>query len=215
MVTLAVLCVLASAAMCYLIGYAVIAPRDSWLHTKRGILILVVGGLSIVTLPPQLPALGSASKMFEGVLPGLTLEWPAGLPAGAYMALWLITSLAALFAGMRIWRAGKPGWRAGTSGSAYDSSASARAAGIMAMANGLDDIFDALRRTSVDAKGVDRIAEELRTAGRRFAGELPAESGAAYRLVASKVPAPIASGVTRYLLEGAGRGGQIANVTGR
>ncbi|MHB9004334.1 MAG: hypothetical protein ACYC6C_09785 [Coriobacteriia bacterium] len=212
MIVAAMLCVLASAAMSYVVGYAVIAPRDSGIRSKRSMLMLIMGALSLIPLPPQLPALGAASGAVGDMMPGLSLSWPSGISTGAYIALWLATSIVALLAGMRIWNAGKPGWLPGTQGAAYDSSASGRAAALIAMANSLDDVLDALRRTGVDAKGVERIAEEIRNAGRRFASQLPEESGAAYRFVAGRVAPATAAGVTGYLLEGAGRAGQIANV---
>jgi hypothetical protein len=210
MLPLTIVAALLSAAVCYAVGYAIIAPRDSALRTKRGLTLLVIGVLSIVTLPPQLPALGTATALTNGSLPDLGLAWPEALDTGAYIAAWLTTSLAALLLGMRIWKAGRPGWRAGSGGAAYDSSASGRAAALIVMADGLDDVFDALRRTGTDAKGVERIAEELRSIGRRFASELPGEASAVYALVASKVTPALAPGVTRHLLEGAGRSSQIA-----
>lgn len=212
MFALAIACILASAAMCYVVGHAVVAPRDSGLRTKRGMALLIVGGLSIIPLPPQLPGLSSAAAALGAAMPGLELTWPTALPTDTYLTIWLVSSAIGLLVGMRIWKAGRPGWRAGSGTAANDSSASGRAAALIAMANGLDEVFDALRRTSIDTRGVDRIAEELRMAGQRFADSLPEESGAAYRLVTAGVPAPLAGSVTRYLLEGAGRSGQIARV---
>ncbi|PKQ29784.1 MAG: hypothetical protein CVT60_03550 [Actinobacteria bacterium HGW-Actinobacteria-10] len=212
LIIVAMLCVLVSAAMSYVVGYAVIAPRDSGIRSKRNMLMLIMGALSLIPLPPQLLALGAASGAAGGMMPGLSLSWPAGISASAYIALWVATSIVALLAGMRIWNAGQPGWLPGTQGAAYDSSASGRAAALIAMANSLDDVLDALRRTDVDAKSVERIAEEIRHAGRRFGSQLPEESGAAYRLVMGRVGPAIASDITRYLLEGAGRAGQIAHV---
>lgn len=209
---MAILCVVASAAMSYAVGYAVVAPRDSSLRSKRSMWILIAGALSIIPLPAQLPSLGAASGALKDILPGLALSWPNSISVGTYMTIWLITSIAALLVGMRIWNVGKADWRPGSGGSAFDSSASGRAAAMIAMANNLDDVLDAMRRTAVDAKGVERIAEEIRSAGRRFASQLPEESGAAYRFVVEKVPPACASNVTRYLLEGADRAGQIANI---
>lgn len=198
--------------MSYTVGYAVVAPRDSSLRSKRSMMILIAGAVSIIPLPAQLPSLGAASGALEETLPGLSMTWPQSISISTYMTIWVVTSLMALLAGMRIWNVGKADWRPGSNSAAFDSSASGRAAAMIAMANNLDDVLDAMRRTAVDAKGVERIAEEIRSAGRRFSSQLPEESGAAYRYVVAKVPPATASNVTRYLLEGADRAGQIANI---
>lgn len=204
MLAVATIAVLASAGICYLVGYAFIAPRDSIVRSKRGITFLVLAVLSLVTLPPQLPG----TTALVGTVAGPSLAWPSTISPGAYIAIWVVSSVAALLAGMRIWRAGRPGWRAGAGGAAYDTSKSGRAAALIALADTLDETFDILTRIGVDARGVDRIAQELQAAGHRFAAYIPEEPGAAYRLVAAGVPASIAANVTRHLLDGTGRGGQ-------
>lgn len=201
-----------SAAMSWVIGRAVIAERDSFLRKKTGTLFLIAGGLSFVTLPPQVTSLDTGFDMLGSSAASVapSLAWPESLSKPLYLALWVLTSLGALLVGMQIWNAGKPGWRPGTVSNAWDSSAAGRARALIPMANSLDDVFDALSRAQVSAKSVPTMAEELRLAGQRFAGALPEETGAVYRMVAAKVGPAAAAEVTRYLLEGAGRGGVAA-----
>ncbi len=200
-----------SAMMTFLIGYAVIADRDSFLRTKFGIVLLVTGAVSFVPLPPQLPSIDAALEPIAGQLGSLasTFAWPGSLDKGLYLAAWIVSSLAALLVGMRIWNVRKPGWRPGSGSSAYDTSATGRARGLIPLADSLDEALQTISRTGVDSRGVTNLAEELRAVGRRFSASLPAESGAVYNLVVSALPTGgLAPAVTRYLLEGAGRAGQ-------
>ena len=119
MLALVLAALLGSAAMAYAIGAAVIAPRDSFLRTKTGIWILVVGGLSLLFLPPQLTALGGT---MGSVTSGM-FTWPSGLGKGLYIGIWMVTSVLGLLVGMRIWNVRKPDWRSGVS-NAFDSSVS-------------------------------------------------------------------------------------------
>jgi len=217
---LVVAALLASAAMAYAIGAAVIAPRDSFLRTKTGTWILVIGALSLIILPPQLTALGgtlgSVTTGIEtsvggsvgatgsaGVADSITgmFTWPSGLSKGLYIGLWLVTSVLGLLVGMRIWNVRKPGWRSGGS-NAFDSSVSGRVRGLLPLADSLAEALDTIARSGIDARGTELLAEELRGVGRRFAAEIPEGSAAAYNLVAKTLTPSVANVATRYLLEG-------------
>lgn len=199
--------------MCFVIGYAVIARKDAFVRTKFGITLLLAGGLSLVPLPPQLTAMDSALAGMSSQLGSLSgmFAWPSSFPKGVYLGLWIATSLAGLLVGMQIWNAGKPGWRQSGASNAWDSSAAGRARAMLPMVNSLAEAVDLIARTRVDAPGIDKIAEELRSVGRRFSGELPDTASAVYQSVVASLPAAVANKVTRYLLEGAGRAGEIAS----
>lgn len=202
MLALALLSLLGSAATTYLIGYAYAAPRASWLRSKRGILLIVVLALTFVPLPPQLLGLEKPMASLGGY--GITLAWPQVLPTGVYIALWLVTSVAALLAGVRIWQIGTPDWRSGAN-RAYDASPASRATSLLPMADTITDALDTLARAGVGPKDVATLAEAVRGTGRRFADSLPPSDGEVYRLVAGRLPAAVAASVTGLLLEGAGR----------
>ena len=222
MLVLVVAALLASAAMAYVIGAAVIAPRDSSLRTKTGIWILVMGALTLLFLPPQLTALGGtmgsvttgietsvgggsvgATASAGGVAESVTgmFTWPSGLDKGLYIGLWLVTSVLGLLVGMHIWNVRKPGWRSGGS-NAFDSSVSGRVRGLLPLADSLAEALDTIARSGIDARGTELLAEELRGVGRRFAAEIPEGSAAAYNLVAKTLTPSVANVATRYLLEG-------------
>ena len=203
-----------SSLMSFLIGHAVIVERDSFLRKKFGLLLLVGGAFSFVLLPPQLTSMDAALEPVSNQLGSLAsgLAWPATLGKQTYLVLWVISSLAALLIGMQIWNARKPGWRPGNNSNAFDTSATGRARGLLPMADSLEDALDTLRRTGLDAGSVPKLAEELRTVGRRFSASMPDGSGAVYSLVVTALPTGgLAPVVTRYLLEGAETGGQSAN----
>lgn len=198
-----------SAAMAYAIGYAFVAPRESFLRTKRGILLLVFGGLSLVPLPPQVVGLEDAAGPLSGVLGSAgaaALAWPAELGKGLYLGLWVISTLLAFLAGMRIWQLGTPDWRGGA-GRAYDASGASRVESLVPLADRIEDALDAIGRSGISERDVPRVAEVLRAAGRRFSDSLPPSDGEVFRLVAARVPSAIAGAVTGLLLEGAGRRG--------
>ncbi|MDO8987474.1 MAG: hypothetical protein Q7V14_04540 [Coriobacteriia bacterium] len=207
MLTLAILSIILSAAASYAVGYAIIAPRDVFLRSKTGIWLLVMLALSFIPLPPQLTALDSTTPSLSSVAPGMNLSvtWPAALGKGPYLTLWVIASLLALLAGLRIWNAGKPGWRASSATAAYDTSKTGRVRAMLVMADTLEDSLDLLKRMEIDAKSAEQLAEELHRAGERFSNGLPESAGDVYRMVATIVPPATASVVTRLLLEGAGR----------
>lgn len=205
MLLIAIAALLISALVSYFIGAAFVAPRDSFLRTKRGIAVLVLGGMSFVLLPPQLPALGAvtSSAGAAGVLPGL--EWPAALDKGLYMGVWLATSAVALLVGLRIWKAGSGEWREGNR--QFDASTASRVNSMLPLADNLPDAIDVLVQAHLTERDCARVAPDVREAGRKLANALPPSDGALYSMVAAKLPGAVAGAVTGYLLEGAGRRG--------
>ena len=204
MLLLAVFALIASAVTAYAIGATVVARRDSFLRSKRGILLLVVLGLSFLFLPPQLPALGGLTSLAGAagsMLPDLS--WPSAIGEGAYIVVWLLSSIAALLVGMRIWKAGTPDWREG--GKAFDASAGSRVAGLLPLADTLPAALEVLANAKLRERDVSGVSSDIRTAGRRLANALPPSDGALYQMVAAKVPGPSAAQITGLLLEGAGR----------
>ncbi len=206
MLVLALMALLGSAGMAYAIGYAFSAPRDAFLRTRRGILLLIVAGIAIVPLPPQLIGLDEALGPLGGMMGGgaAALAWPDGLGKGVYIGLWIVTTIVGFLGGIRIWQLGTPAWRAGAN-RALDASAASRARALLPLADRLDQALDALGRVGLTAKDIARIEAEVREVGRRFSDSLPPSEGEVYRLVASRVPAAIAGAVTGLLLEGSGR----------
>lgn len=201
MLFIAIACLILSALASYLIGAAFIAPRESFWRTKRGVLVLVLGGLSLVTLPPQM-------TMLDGMLGSAaagTLSWPESIGKGTYLVAWAASSVLALLLGFQVWRAGSPE-RAG-GGRAYDASGGSRVESLLPMAKDLADALDIVQRAGLTARDLPRVTEPLRGAGRRFASEMPSSDGALYQLVAARVAAPVAGPVTDALLQGAGRRG--------
>lgn len=206
MLALAIAALLGSAGMAYLIGYAFTAQRDAFLRTKRGILLLIVAGITIVPLPPQLIGMDKALGPLGGMLGGAAsaLAWPTGLGKGVYIGLWLFTTLLAFLGGIRIWQFGTPEWRGGAN-RAFDASAVSRARSLLPMADRIEQALDTLSQAGITGKDVSRIASDIRDAGRRFSDSLPPSESEVYRLVASRLPAGVAPAVTGLLLEGAGR----------
>jgi hypothetical protein len=207
--TLTIGSVILSAAMAYVIGRAFIAEEGSFLRTKTGIWMLVVGALSFLFLPPQVVAMTSVQLPDSVSLPGVTdvLATPAGYSATSVYAGWVLTSIAAWLLGAEIWRAGKPGWRPGSGSNIYDRSPAGRAAGLFPLQDTLDGVAEVIARVRIDPKGVVALAPALEEAGRRLALTMPADSSGVYRvLVDNGVPTPVAGPATRHLIEGAKRG---------
>jgi len=176
-------------------------------RSKRGVWVLVVLGLTLLFLPPQLTAMDAISGIAgasASMLPDLA--WPAGISKGLYLSVWIVSSVGALLAGLRIWQAGTPAWRGG-GGKAYDASAASRASSLLPMADTLPDALDVLARAGLTERDTSRAADDIRAAGRRLANALPPSDGALYTMVAARLPAAVASQVTGLLLEGAGRRG--------
>lgn len=215
MLAIALLALVASAVVSYLIGAAFIARRDSTLRKKRSLALLVAAALSLIPLPPQLIGLdGSVGPMSNALTGGLGMDtsgfaWPATLPPNVYLFLWLLSSTTALLIGAQVWRANRPDWRGGLQQS-QDFSATGRARGLLPMSDTLPEALDILKRTGVDARGADALAVELRDLGARFSSSLPASSGEVYRMVALALPPAVAAKVTGHLLAGAGRGRSAA-----
>ena len=210
MIAVIIAALLGSAVTCYAIGHAFSAPRGSFLKTKKGIWLLVALAGTFVLLPPQLTALDSAQapSLLSGSLPGVDassmLTWSAPIGKGAYLVLWVLSSVLALLAGMRIWQVGTPEWRSGA-GRAGDSSPASRVISLIPLADRIEDALKTLGHAGLTARDVPRIAESIRATGARFASSLPPSDGEVYRLVAARVPGGIAGAVTGLLLEGAGR----------
>lgn len=203
----AIAALLGSAASAYLIGYAFVAPREAFVRSKRGILVLVLGGISLIPLPPQLVALEDAVGPMSGMLGSAgsaALAWPTGLGKGLYLGLWITSTLVALLAGMRIWQVGSADW-GGRGGRAYDASGASRVESLVPLADCIEDALDSVARSRITERDVPRVAEVLRAVGRRFSDSLPPSDSEVFRLVAARVPAAIAGAVTGLLLEGAGR----------
>lgn len=201
MLLIAIACLVLSALVSYLIGAAFIASRESFWRTKRGVLLLLVGGLSFVLLPPQITMLDGALDSAVGGM----LSWPDSISKGAYLVAWAVSSVLAALAGYQVWRAGSPERRGG--GKAYDASGGSRVESLLPMAKDLADALDIVKRAGLTPRDVPRVAEPIRAAGRRFASEMPASDGALYQLVAAHVPTSVAGPVTEALLHGAGRRG--------
>lgn len=82
---------LVSAGTCYAIGMAAIVPAGSPLRSRRGVMVLIVAGLSFIPLPPQLAALDEAVGGPLSTL-GASFLWPTAVDKNAYLAAWGIGS---------------------------------------------------------------------------------------------------------------------------
>ncbi|MHB1341283.1 MAG: hypothetical protein ACYC77_03975 [Coriobacteriia bacterium] len=209
MLAAAIAALVGSMGAAYLIGYVIVAPRDSYWREKRGMWTLVVLGLTFIPLPPQMTVVDVALGPMMGTT-GLASSgaaaWPTAIGKQAYLVVWVVTSLVALLVGMRVWNAGKADWR-GEPSRAFDSSAGARATSLLPMADTLDDSLDVLGRAGLVARDVPGIAADVRDVGRRFAASLPDKDGDVYALVSKRLSGELASTLTGLLLEGAGRRG--------
>ncbi len=200
-----VVSIVLSAAMAFACGRFLVADRDSMLRTKRGGLLLVVGALSFIPLPPQVVAMGNMKLPATMNVPGVTDTFlaPAGFNGTVYLVVWALTSVAAGLVGARIWDAGKPSWRPGAT-SAFDTSPVGRARGLLVMAESLDDAADVMSRVKLDATSVPVLAPELAELGERLALKIPTKSSDVYRvLVAGGVPIAVAGSATKHIHEGA------------
>lgn len=206
MLALALIALLGSAGMAYAVGYAFTAPRDAFLRSKRGVLLLIVAGISIIPLPPQLTGVDEALGPLGGMMgsTATTLAWPAGLGRGVYIGLWAIATLLGFLGGIRIWQLGTPEWRGGAN-RALDASAVSRACSLLPLADRIEQALDTLGQAGLTGKDVPRLAAEVRVVGGRFSDSLPRSDSEVYRLVSSRVPLPVAGAITGLLLEGAGR----------
>lgn len=203
MLIAAIAAVLGSAAIAYLIGYAFVAPRGSALRSRWAVRVLIFAAVTLMLLPPQLMLFGEAGGSIVEVL-GPAAAWPDGLGKGPYVAAWLVTTLLAALAGLRIWQAGTPEWRADAR-AGTDASPASRVHSLLPLADRIEDALDALARSGLAPRDLPRVAPDVREAGRRFGDSLPPTDGEVFRLVASRVPAALAGDLTGLLLEGAGR----------
>jgi len=206
MLTLLIVAALVSGATAYLIGYAFLAERDSFIRTRTGSIVLVVAALTFLFLPPQLMSIGAAmaplgAQAGSGVMDAF--GWPAGLNREVYRAGWIVLMIAGLASGLRIWDVRKPDWRPGAM--TLSSSPVSRAEGLLPLAKSLDDALQTLGNVSITPRDAERLADRLRDVGRHFGHQLPESNGEAFRVVAQHVPSAVAVIVTGYLLEGAHR----------
>ncbi len=203
MLGLLIAAALASGATAYAIGYAFIAPMDSFFKSKTGAIVLVGLGLTFLFLPPQLMATGSLGSMGGQATAALSgmFTWPAGLDREVYRFTWIILMIAGLLTGMRVWNYRKPGWRPGS----LDESSAGRAQGLLPLADSLTEALEVLGRAKLSVRDVDHIAPQLKLVGRRFGYQLPEQNGAAYNLVVHYVPPSVAAAVTGHILDGAAR----------
>lgn len=183
---------LVAGACAYLVGYAFIAGRDSFLRSAVGGIVLA--GCVLVALggPTILAALADRGS-------GL----PGGLDPALYRSAWIALVVTGLLGGMRAWRM-RP---FGTGGRWFslDESPVSRAEAELPLADSLQDALDVLGREKVTVRDVPRLASLLRRLGARYFHQLPEKQGEVYALVARSVPREVAAEVTGLLLEGAGR----------
>lgn len=206
MLAIAILAVLGSAAVGYLIGAVSRAPRDAFFRTKRGITVLILVGVSVIPLPPQLLGLDGALGPLGGTLgdTASALEWPVGLSKGVYVGVWIVLTVAAFLVGIRIWQVGTAEWRGGAN-HALDSSAASKMSALLPLADRIEDALDTIGQAGPTPRDISRAADSIRQAGRHFADSLPPSDGEVYRLVSGRVTAAVAGQITGLLLEGAGR----------
>ncbi|MDI6712390.1 MAG: hypothetical protein QMD96_04040, partial [Anaerosomatales bacterium] len=81
---------LLAGACAYLVGYAFIAPRESFLRSSTGGLVLGASVLAALAIP-------AAAPMFAAAVAG------AGEPAW-FRSAWIAADAVGLLAGMRVWR---------------------------------------------------------------------------------------------------------------
>lgn len=203
---LALVALLGSAGMAYAIGYAFTAPHDAFLRSRRGVLLLIVAGISIIPLPPQLVGMGETLGPLGGMMgsTATALAWPAELGKGVYLAGWIVTTVLGFLGGIRIWQLGTPEWRGGAD-RAFDASAASRVCSLLPLADRVEQALDTLGRAGLTGKDMPRVAAAVREAGRRFSDSLPPSESEVYRLVSGRVPTAVAATITGLLLEGAGR----------
>jgi len=206
MLALLIAAALASGATAYLIGYAFLAQRDSFIRTRMGSIILIVAALTFLFLPPQLMALGSAMKPLgaqagSGVMDAF--GWPAGLNREFYRFSWIVLMIAGLLSGLRIWDVRNPDWRPGSM--ALSSSPLSRAEGLLPLAKTLDDALEMLGNVNLSTRDAEHLAGRLRDLGRHYGHQLPENNGAAFRVVSGHMAPAVAVIVTNYILEGAHR----------
>lgn len=203
MLGLLIAAALASGATAYAIGYAFIAPLDSFFKSKTGAIVLVGLGLTFLFLPPQLMSMGSIADMGGAAASSFAgmFTWPAGLHRELYRFVWIALMIAGLVTGMRIWDYRKPGWRPGS----LDESSAGRAQGLLPLADSLQEALEVLGRARLTTRDVEHLAPQLKLVGRRFGHQLPEQNSAVYNLIVRHVSPSVAAAVTGHILEGAAR----------
>jgi hypothetical protein len=171
----------------YVVGHAFVAPRESFLRSAIGGIILAGCVLVALLAPPLL----SSARLQGGLDPAL------------YRVLWLALVATGLLAGMRAWRM-RPFGHDGR-GFTLDESPVSRAEAELPLADSLEEALDVLGREKVNARDVARLSRALKHTGARYFHQLPEKQSEVYALVARTVPREVAAQVTGLLLEGAGR----------
>lgn len=183
-----------SGVLAYVVGYALIAPRESVLRSKAGGMVLAASVLVALVLPPILVSL---------IRVGDLAVWPVGLNEDVYRYTWVALMVSGLLGGLRVWRMRWPSWRGGTL--TLDESPVSRVEAQLPLVDSLDAALDVLSREKLAAKDVARIAPQLRLVGNRFWFQVPERNSDVYKLVANHIPPAAAAAVTGLLLEGAER----------
>lgn len=182
-----------SGACTYLVGYAFVAPRDSFLRSKSGGMVLGMAVVFAIVIAPS-------------VTPLLTSEalggWPVGFGADEYHTLWVALMGTGLLAGMRVWRMR---FGRGPGSFSLDESPASRVRGQLPLAGTLAAALDVLARENPSAKDVGRLADAIQVVGSRFWHQLPEKDSELYNLVRGHVSPAVAADVTKLLLEGAAR----------
>jgi len=180
-----------SGIMAYLVGYAFVAPRESFLRSKAGGMVLAACVLTALLLPPGLEKASAID-----VMP----SWPLSLDPGFYRFTWIALMVLGLFCGLRVWR-----MRRLSLGFTLDESPVGRAEGQLPLADSLAAALDVLSRERLTQRDVARLAPTLRLLGSRFWYQLPEKDSKVYNLVAQHVEPAVAADVTGLLLKGAAR----------
>ncbi|MHB1341371.1 MAG: hypothetical protein ACYC77_07235 [Coriobacteriia bacterium] len=186
---------LMSGACTYLVGYAFIAPRHSFLRSQSGGVVLGVAVVFAIIIAPSLAPF-ITSPTFGG--------WPPGLGADAYHTLRVALMAVGLLSGMRVWRMR---FGRGAGSLSFDESPASRVRGQLPLADTLTAALDVFARENPSAKDIARLTDTITAVGTRFWHQLPEKDSDVYNLVRGHVSPTVAADVTRLLLEGAARKG--------
>ncbi|MHB1323337.1 MAG: hypothetical protein ACYCXZ_03210 [Coriobacteriia bacterium] len=179
-------------ACAWLVGHAFVAPRDSFLRSAPGGMVLAACVLLALFAPATLAGLLQARDL-----------WPGSFGPEAYRIASAALVALGLLAGLRVWR-----MRLFSGDSRLfrlDESAASRAEAALPLAGSLADALDVLAREKAGQRDVARLSSALRRLGARYFHQLPEKRGEVYTLVARHVGPGVAADVTGLLLEGAGR----------
>jgi len=179
-------------ACAWLVGHAFVAPRDSFLRSAPGGMVLAACVLLALFAPATIADFLEARG-----------QWPAWPTSDLYRLVCAAVVALGLLGGLRVWRMRL------FSGDArlfrLDESAASRAEAALPLAGSLADALDVLAREKVAQRDVPRLSSALRRLGARYFHQLPEKRGEVYTLVAKHVGPAVAADVTGLLLEGAGR----------